>query len=438
MTSPTDPNWHWDGSSWLWWNGTEWVAVPTPAPTPPETLPPPPAPEPPPPPPPPLYGQPAAGYPPTPPPPAAPTSGGNRGLLIALIVVGALLLALVGGGGAYLLMRKSDSGGAGDAVTIRTEPLSSATDPFLPPGDAGTDTPVPDPVEPTEAIQVQGGKVGLYGGSMNQTQCNKEKLITFLEGNPDKGRAWAEVEGIPYSDIRSYVTKLTSVILRSDTMVTNHGFENGRVTEFVSVLQAGTAVLVNDYGLPVVKCYCGNPLTPPPAEPKQPTYTGPTWPKWRPGKVTVIQSNVTVINVITVIDINTNQPFDRPAGSDGGQDTPATMPSASPTVSPTPAPTPGGYYTPEQAYDIFLRAVDQCVKEVGGGSFNDLRRNPGNFAVSTTPTGAGDGLFTVSIKVKADGSTFKFTVNVPAQTVSPANEAAAEVSRLCSSLDSGG
>lgn len=433
MTSPADPNWHWDGSSWLWWNGTEWVSVPAPAPTEPEAPPPPPPPAPP------AYVPPTGGY--QPPPPAPPRSGGNRGLLIALVVVGALLLALVGGGGAYLLLRKSDSGGSGDPVTIHTEPLSSATDPFLPPGDAGTDTPVPEPVEPAEAIQVQGGKVGLYGGSMNTTECDKEKLVTFLEGNPEKGRAWAEVEGIPYSDIRSYVTKLTSVILRSDTMVTNHGFENGRVTEFVSVLQAGTAVLVNDYGLPVVKCYCGNPLTPPPAEPKQPTYTGPTWPKWRPGKVTVIQSNVTVINVITVIDINTNQPFDRPTGSNGNQDTPTTLPSASPTTGPTTSPTPaptGGYYTPEQAYEIFLRAVDQCVKEVGGGSFNDLRRNPGNFTVTTTPTGAGSGLFTVSIKVKSDGNVFKFTVNVPAKTVSPANEPAAEVSRLCSSLDSGG
>ncbi|MDP3973140.1 MAG: hypothetical protein Q8P61_09570 [Candidatus Nanopelagicales bacterium] len=374
MTQPTDPNWHWDGSSWLWWNGTEWTPVPTPEP--PAAPPPPSAPD--------YQPSPPPAYPPGPAYPP-PSTGGNKAVLIALIVVGALLLVGLGGGGAYLLTRKSDSGGgSGEAVTIHTEPVSSATDPFTPPGEVGTDTPVPEPVEPTEAVQVQGGKVGLYGGSMNTTECDKEKLITFLENNPDKGRAWAQVEGIPQADIRSYVTKLTSVILRSDTMVTNHGFENGRVTEFVSVLQAGTAVLVNDYGLPVVKCYCGNPLTPPPAEPKTPTYTGPTWPRWRPGKVTVIQSNVTVINVITVININTNQPFDRPVGSNGSQDTPTTLPSPSTTTSPTPAPT-GTDYTADQAYEVFLRAVDQCVKEIGGGSFNDLRRNPGNFSVSTKP-----------------------------------------------------
>jgi hypothetical protein len=24
----TDPNWHWTGDSWLWWNGTEWIPTP--------------------------------------------------------------------------------------------------------------------------------------------------------------------------------------------------------------------------------------------------------------------------------------------------------------------------------------------------------------------------------------------------------------------------
>lgn len=47
---------------------------------------------------------------------------------------------------------------------------------------------------------------------------------------------------------------------RADTRVTNHGFADGRATEIQSILQAGTAVFVDDTGLPVVKCSCGNPL----------------------------------------------------------------------------------------------------------------------------------------------------------------------------------
>jgi hypothetical protein len=45
------------------------------------------------------------------------------------------------------------------------------------------------------------------------------------------------------------------VLLRSDTVVTNHGFANGCSTTIPAVLQAGTAVLVDDKGVPVTKCY---------------------------------------------------------------------------------------------------------------------------------------------------------------------------------------
>jgi hypothetical protein len=40
------------------------------------------------------------------------------------------------------------------------------------------------------------------------------------------------------------------VILQRDTRVTNHGFRNGRATPTQSILQAGTAVLVDEYGVP--------------------------------------------------------------------------------------------------------------------------------------------------------------------------------------------
>ncbi|MDP3973141.1 MAG: hypothetical protein Q8P61_09575 [Candidatus Nanopelagicales bacterium] len=44
----------------------------------------------------------------------------------------------------------------------------------------------------------------------------------------------------------------------------------------------------------------------------------------------------------------------------------------------------------------------------------------------------------MSITTKSDSTTYKFTVNVPARTVNPANEPAAEVGEYCSSLSSGG
>ena len=64
---------------------------------------------------------------------------------------------------------------------------------------------------------------------------------------------------VPMTFCPGYLRGLTSVVLRADTQVTNHGFRDARVTGFQSVLQAGTAVLVDNRGVPRVRCACGSP-----------------------------------------------------------------------------------------------------------------------------------------------------------------------------------
>ena len=113
---------------------------------------------------------------------------------------------------------------------------------------------------------------GLYGGTLENT-CDPDRLIEFLEANPDKAQAWANTQGITVAEIPSYVSSLTPTILESDTTVTNHSFSNGVAVPIVAVLEAGTAVLVDDEGTPRARCYCGNPLLgveevpPPPTTP---------------------------------------------------------------------------------------------------------------------------------------------------------------------------
>src|SRR3954451_24161950 len=46
---------------------------------------------------------------------------------------------------------------------------------------------------------------------------------------------------------------VATVVLRSDTYVTNHGWNAGHVTAWPAVLQAGTAVLVDRHGNPVTR-----------------------------------------------------------------------------------------------------------------------------------------------------------------------------------------
>ncbi len=89
----------------------------------------------------------------------------------------------------------------------------------------GTDT--PGLLPPAAAASSSGGPAtynadlpGLYGGTRNYTTCDAGKLVNFLEQNPSKAAAWASTLSIKASQIRDYVSRLTDVILRTDTRVT--------------------------------------------------------------------------------------------------------------------------------------------------------------------------------------------------------------------------
>jgi hypothetical protein len=194
---------------------------------------------------------------------------------------------------------------------------------------------------------VSGGTPGLYGGTLNQQSCDKEKMIDYLEANPAKAAAWAGAQGITVANLRLYIDSLTSVLLRSDTRVTNHGYLDGRATPYQAVLQAGTAVLVDNQGVPRARCACGNPLTPPQPVPTTPTYTGSPWTGFNPASITVINKSTTIIKIITIIDVRTGERFGRPVGPNAGPDvTPGTTPRTTPPI--TPATTP--YTTPPATF----------------------------------------------------------------------------------------
>jgi hypothetical protein len=152
---------------------------------------------------------------------------------------------------------------------------------------------------------VNGAAPGLYGGTQDNAACDPEQMISFLMASPDKAMAWAGVQGIGPADIPTYIRSLTPVVLRADTRVTNHGFANGVATSNPSILQRGTAVLVDQFGIPRARCSCGNPLTPPIPITSSPTYVGDPWPGFDPSAVVVV-TNVTnvVVNNFVVVDLN--------------------------------------------------------------------------------------------------------------------------------------
>lgn len=152
---------------------------------------------------------------------------------------------------------------------------------------------------------VNGAAPGLYGGTQNNASCDAEQMIAFLSADPVKAAAWAGVQGIAPADIATYIRSLTPVVLRADTRVTNHGFANGVATSNPSILQRGTAVLVDQFGIPRARCSCGNPLTPPLPQATTPVYVGDPWPGFDPSAVIVV-TNVTnvVVNNFVLVELN--------------------------------------------------------------------------------------------------------------------------------------
>lgn len=256
--------------------------------------------------------------------------------------------ALVAG---FVIVGNDDEAGASE---VFLEPATSiGEDPFTdsvaegggPIEPAGGDSIDEENPPPSAVTATPADSPGLYGGTRNNSSCDRAKLIQFLKANLDKSSAWAGVLGIQVSEIETYIRSLTPVTLIDDVRVTNHGYSAGRATAIQSVLQSGTAVLVDQYGVPRVRCSCGNPLAPPKAVSK-PVYTGDRWQWWSPGRITVIQTTTVIIDPFVLTDIPTGTIFTRPAGTDGSADgdapdgrTTPTQPPETTTAAPPPAAT---------------------------------------------------------------------------------------------------
>ncbi len=260
----------------------------------------------------------------------ASADGDRRRQRIAAVVLVAVL-ALLAGGIAWTAVTR----GTGDPVAqspgrsevaqpqpqaVLLVPISTPQDDFTPP--MGEDLAIPAIAadSPTGLTDVTGDEVGLYGGTLEIGACDRDLLADYLESHPNKAEAWAQVRDVPVAEIRAFLSRLTPLVLRTDTLVTNHGYVDGRADAFPSVLQAGTAVLVDDYGVPAVRCFCGNPLTAAPDLGPGTTYTGSEWKGWKPQRTVRIRPSDGVIDNFTVVDPASDSLFTRPVGTSGAED----------------------------------------------------------------------------------------------------------------------
>jgi len=190
------------------------------------------------------------------------------------------------------------------------------------------------PLTNAEILQLsfKGGEPGLYGGTGDSAACNKAALIAFLETTPEKATAWAGAQGIPASGVREFVEGLTTVALQADTRVTNHGFKNGVANPIQSVLQAGTAVMIDATGIPRVKCGCGNPLRKPIPQTKTVVLKGTPWPAFDQTVIATIEPADSPVDTFVLADARTGNAVERPAGTDGDADTVTNIAAPRPTA----------------------------------------------------------------------------------------------------------
>jgi hypothetical protein len=174
----------------------------------------------------------------------------------------------------------------------------------------------------------EGSMPGLYGGSGDARVCDPSRLVAYLEADPAKAAAWASVFGLRPERVRGFVASLAPVVLTADTLVTNHGYRDGHVTTLQSVLEAGTAVMIDPAGVPRVKCNCGNPLTEP--SPVDVAHVGRApWPGYDPSEVVVVRPG-RVSGSHTLVDVTSGDAFEQPAVA--GPVAPDTNISPSPTT----------------------------------------------------------------------------------------------------------
>ena len=347
---------------------------------------------------------------PTDTPPPATRSKRNRliGLMVVLLIAG-----LVGGGVVLRNLLSSKTTGAELVLTGATDPGVNS---FMPPAAS----PPPTNTQPAPTLQpygngttvatqpLPGNRDGLYGGTLNNAECDRDKMITFLGSHPAQADAfvealntdntlyWSGGHPLTAADIPTYLRELTPTVLRLDTRVTNHGFDGTHPTTLQSVFQAGTAVFVDAHGVPRARCYCGNPLTAPIALSSEPKPVNTPWPGYNPAALAAVQPSTATITNFVLVDVVTGQPFNRPAGTTGTNDTPHSQPV------PPPQPTPTGSAPPAAPPGPLFRGTYKFDNGPWTGPVNS--DCPGCDATMVTPGGSG--------VVRWNGTSYQGTLKV--------------------------
>lgn len=177
---------------------------------------------------------------------------------------------------------------------------------------------------------VAGTAAALYGSSLERNLCDVPALVAGLEANPTKAEEWRRVLGA--TDITDYTATLTPVLLRAHTRVTKYEYRNGIARPAQAVLEAGTVVLVDDLGVPRVRCARGNPLTPPILN-RNDRYENEAL---GDENLLVVEAAPDPVDELQVVDLMTGTMLSMPVGDIAPPETPTEPPSPAPSRIPAP------------------------------------------------------------------------------------------------------
>ncbi|MFG3138520.1 DUF6777 domain-containing protein [Streptomyces sp. NPDC048211] len=222
--------------------------------------------------------------------------------------------------------------GTADAGEVLLQPAAArGPDPFtrstVEPAGAAPPTIAPPTARPRTASPgdgdphtLPGSTPGLYGGTRSVASCDVGQQISLLAADPAREEAFARAAGVPRSGVPAFLRGLTPVVLRADTRVGNHGFRAGSATAFQSVLQAGTAVMVDRHGLPRVRCACGNPLSRPAGAGDTRRAQGERWSAYDPARIVTVAPAAKPVTDLVVVDADHDSWMARPVGDEGARD----------------------------------------------------------------------------------------------------------------------
>ncbi|MEV5171309.1 DUF6777 domain-containing protein [Streptomyces flaveolus] len=258
----------------------------------------------------------------------------------SIVAAWALSVALLAGGCAGAGVKQTRAGELVllEAATDRgPDPFTDSTD-TRPESPRGTARVQPGDVEaPLRAARtVSGATPGLYRGTPRVAACDVERHIGRLAADEAKADAFAQVAGVTRSALPGYLRGLTPVVLGADTRVTNHAYRDGQAARYQAVLQAGTAVLVDDRGVPRVRCACGNPLKAPAPTRGGAGARGTPWAGYEPDQVIVVAPAPRAVTSITIVDAATRTWIERRVGPDVRRDR-VVSPPARAAASPVPS-----------------------------------------------------------------------------------------------------